>query len=931
MLAPVPPPASSLVTSLQQPRHSPPPAEARPRVLIADDRAENLLALEAVLEPLDVEVVRASSGSEALARSAEQEFAVIVLDVMMPGVDGLETARQLKSRSASRLTPIIFLTALDVDRRRVHDGYASGAVDYLFKPMDPDVVRAKVSAFVDLYTNRRAENWTQRRRYADQAAAAAEAAYREGDQRFQLLAESVPAMVWTASRDGRVEFMNAYGAAYVGVDLHDVASLRWSRHVHADDIAITRARWKQAVRGGVAYETEVRIWSVERRAWRRHLARAVPRHDGDGTVLGWVGVNTDVEDSMRAEEELYELQLTAEREARIASDDARVDLAKAVGRLERLQALTAALSQAATPVEVATAVVANSVAALGASAGVVAMLAPESEQQRRQLRVLQATGYAAEVLAPWSEIPVDASVPLADAVRRCAPIEVRTPAELHERYADLRGALVFNDASYTLPLVAQGQVIGALGLSFASDPCLTDDDRALAGAIALQGAQALHRAELLAAERRAREDAERARQRIAFLSDAGAALNETLDYKETLQSLATSAVPFLADYALVDMLDERGHIARVACATTAEEKRTLLEQSFAYVSGAVDFNNLLHAAAADGKPRLVTSIDDATLRRMARNDEHLQVMRAVGGASAMVVPLRARSRTLGVVIFGRWSQDRPFGPADLTLGEELARRAAIAIDTAQLYEAAQEANRAKASFLAAVSHDLRQPLNASLGFLDIALMGLRGDFPMPLRDDLERVRRNQQHLLALINDVLSFARVEAGQLVVRREVVVLADVLQTLPSLVSPQADAKQIDLAIAACPSTLGVVGDPERVLQVFTNLLTNAIKATPERGRVSIECDPAGDVVLAHVRDSGIGIPPDMCDRIFEPFVQVSRSLNRPQEGIGLGLSISRNLARAMGGELTVDSRVGEGSTFTLRLPRAPAIAPVIPSTVA
>nr|MBA3889530.1 response regulator [Gemmatimonadaceae bacterium] len=237
------------MTSLQKPRHSPAPAEPLPRVLIVDDRAENLLALEAVLEPLAVEVVRASSGLEAIARSAEQEFAVVLLDVMMPGVDGLETARQLKARSVSRLTPIIFLTALDVDRRRVHDGYASGAVDYLLKPIDPAVVRAKVSAFVDLYRNRRTENWQQRRRYADQVAAAAEAAYREGDQRFQLLAESVPAMVWTARGDGRVEFMNAYGAAYVGVSLQDVASLRWSRHVHPDDVGFTRERWKQAVRG----------------------------------------------------------------------------------------------------------------------------------------------------------------------------------------------------------------------------------------------------------------------------------------------------------------------------------------------------------------------------------------------------------------------------------------------------------------------------------------------------------------------------------------------------------------------------------------------------------------------------------------------------------------------------------------------------------
>jgi signal transduction histidine kinase len=293
----------------------------------------------------------------------------------------------------------------------------------------------------------------------------------------------------------------------------------------------------------------------------------------------------------------------------------------------------------------------------------------------------------------------------------------------------------------------------------------------------------------------------------------------------------------------------------------------------------------------------------------------------------VVIPLRTRDQILGVLTLGRVNAEQPYTAVDLRLAEDLGRRASVAIDTARLYEAAQAANQAKATFLAAISHDLRQPLNASLGFLDIALMGIRGDVGPELRQDLERVRRNQQHLLALINDVLSFARVEAGQLLVRREVVPLREIFEALPALVSPQADARGVALTIPSCPPTLNVLADYERVVQVFTNLLTNAIKATPAGGSVVVECEVGGDVILGRVRDSGVGIPAEMRERIFEPFVQVSRSLSRPEEGIGLGLSISRNLVRAMGGELTVESTVGRGSVFTVRLPSAVTVTPAMP----
>ncbi|HEU5175266.1 MAG TPA: ATP-binding protein [Gemmatimonadaceae bacterium] len=900
------------------------PTDPVPTVLIVDDRKENLLALEAVLDPIGIRVVRASSGLEAVARCREEEFAVVVLDVMMPGADGVETARRIKELGASRLTPIIFLTAAESDRRRIHDGYASGAVDYLFKPIDPDVLRAKVAAFVEMYRNRRADHWLQRRRYADQAAAATAAAHREGEQRFRLLAESVPAMVWTASADGRPDSMNAFGARYVGAGTDRVSDVQWTDHVHPDDVATARREWVRSVRTSSPFEVEVRIWSAERSEFRRHIARAAPRRNASGSVLGWVGVNSDVEESKLAEEAAHELQLTAERRARIASDDARVELARALDRIARLQALTAALSEAATPAEVARAVVVHGVAALNASAVVVAMLDRDEHGTAQRLRVVATHGYPQRATDPWREIPIDAELPISQAARLGKPVFVGDPEVRVREFPLLAGVEAVHASAYAMPLTVRGEVIGVLGLSFPTADELSAEDQRFADGIARQCAQALHRAELFAAERRAHQEAETARRRVEFLSEAGAVLNESLDYQQTLQALVEVAVPFLGDYALVDMLGADGTLQRLALMHWDPAKRELLTESVQHIAMSPDAAHPIHGAIVDGTSRLFSPCGHDVIARIARSPRHLELLEALELTSLLVVPLRARDRTRGVMVFGRTTPGPGYSAADLQLAEDLVRRASIAIDTAILYEQAQEANRAKASFLAAISHDLRQPLNASLGFLEIALMGIRGDVSAALREDLERVRRNQQHLLALINDVLSFARVEAGQLLVRRDVVPLREVLDGLPSLVSPQANAKGITLSIRGCPRDVTVLGDRDRVVQIFTNLLTNAIKATPSGGRVSVECEPGGDVVLGHVRDTGVGIPDEMRDRIFEPFVQVARSLNKPEDGIGLGLSISRNLARAMGGDLTVESALGQGSVFTVRLPTAALATP-------
>jgi signal transduction histidine kinase len=244
-----------------------------------------------------------------------------------------------------------------------------------------------------------------------------------------------------------------------------------------------------------------------------------------------------------------------------------------------------------------------------------------------------------------------------------------------------------------------------------------------------------------------------------------------------------------------------------------------------------------------------------------------------------------------------------------------AQQKAIA-DARRLAES-EAANSAKTQFLTAMSHELRTPLNAIGGYTELLSMGLGGSITSEQLDYLERIRKSQQHLMGIISDLLNFSRIEAGHVMYDIAPVLLSKILDTVIPMVEPQALAKGVGLKRGSTEPKAIAMGDRAKIAQILVNVLSNAIKFTDTGGRVTVNVAATAATASISVVDTGRGIAADKLESIFEPFVQLGRSLSSSHEGTGLGLAISRDLAYAMNGDLTVESVEGEGSTFTLTLP--------------
>ena len=485
-------------------------------------------------------------------------------------------------------------------------------------------------------------------------------------------------------------------------------------------------------------------------------------------------------------------------------------------------------------------------------------------------------------------------------------------------------------------LRARGSTLGTMTFAYAeSGRHYHRADVALARELAHRAAVALDNSRLHEAERRARAAAETAERRTAFLANASAVLASSLDYETTLRAVADLAVPFIADWCTVEVVETDGSIRRLALALGDPAKRALVEAAASASAESQGRNprNPRTRVLRRGTPLLVPAVGDADLVAFAEDDEHLRAMRALACRSAMLVPLNARGETLGVLTLATAESQRTYGPDDLTLTEDLARRAAMAIDNARLYEGerraraeAQDANRAKDEFLSTVSHELRTPLQAMLGWVAVLRQGKLGEAKAARAMDI--IEQSGRAQARLIGDLLDVSRMVSGRLRIEMRPVILPPIVQAAIDAVQPTAEAKRVHVRCLFDPSIGPVAGDADRLQQVVWNLLSNAVKFTPSGGRVELRLERDGPEARIVVLDTGQGIPADFLPHVFERFRQGEdvRSARR-QGGVGLGLAIARHLVELHGGRVHVESAgVGHGTTFTVVLPQAPLAAPAM-----
>jgi PAS domain S-box-containing protein len=723
-------------------------------ILLVDDHPENLTALEAILSGLDQNLVRAYSGREALRLLLKDDYALILMDAEMPGMDGYETAQLIRMRPRSRHTPIIFLTAINKDANQVFRGYSVGAVDYIFKPLVPEILKYKVLVFVDQYLKtseiaRQAEQMARMNRELEAANARMSQLFRDVQNKnveLQMERDFVTTVLHTAGslvlildREGCILRFNRFCEQLTGYTFDDVKG---------------------------------------RKVWELLLP---PR---------------------------------------------QVDAA--IAHFERVRQSSCMIECENTWV----------------------------------------TKDGTQRLIAWCHTPLPGNGPHAEYI-------IATGMEITERRKAEE---------------VRAQVIR---------------------------------------EQAARIEAETAQRRFAFLAEASASLFSTLDPQNILRIAARLAVPGISDWCIVYSKSESGALEPVQVAHEDRNKDEAARALLNYSPDSSQEHHPLLKVHRTAQADLIPELQPERLEAFASNENHLAILRYLGLTAAIVVPLVARGRVLGVIQFSSSSPARRFGCPELSLAEDFGHRVAMAIENARLYHKAQEASNAKDQFLATISHELRTPLNAMLGWARLLRSG-KLDAASSARA-IETIERNARAQAQLIEDILDISRIVTGKLRLSFQNVELAPIIESALDAARPTAEIKGIRLESELDGACDIISGDPNRLQQIAWNLISNAVKFTPAGGRVMVRLQRSDSLVQLSVQDNGQGISPEFLPHVFERFSQAEGSSTRSHTGLGLGLSIVRHLVELHGGNVRAESAgAGSGATFTVTFPAPAARAQVAQSEI-
>jgi PAS domain S-box-containing protein len=412
------------------------------------------------------------------------------------------------------------------------------------------------------------------------------------------------------------------------------------------------------------------------------------------------------------------------------------------------------------------------------------------------------------------------------------------------------------------------------------------------------------------------DDQKRAEQKLGFLAEASATLSVLVDPESTLGNLARLSVPSFADWCEVYLLDERRRI-RLIGASADPSREAALRRLWESYPPRWDSPSPVVRVLKTGRSELTAELTEALARELAHDDEHLRLVRELDPKSFVLVPLTVRGATVGALGFFVSLSGRRYVKADLDLAEDLARRAAVAIDNARLYQEARASDRRKDEFLAMLAHELRNPLAPVRNALHV--IHLRGkERRQAIQHAHEVIERQVEHMVRLVDDLLDVSRITRGKINLQQEVIDIGLIVTRAVEGSRPLIDARRHALEVVVPEDELQVEGDPTRLAQVLWNLLNNAAKYTPEGGRIRLVVEREPGAVLLRVRDTGVGIPGEVLPKVFDLFTQADRTLDRAQGGLGIGLTLVRQLTEMHGGTVEAHSEgPGRGSEFVVRLP--------------
>ena len=471
-------------------------------------------------------------------------------------------------------------------------------------------------------------------------------------------------------------------------------------------------------------------------------------------------------------------------------------------------------------------------------------------------------------------------------------------------------------SSLAAPMIVMGRTVGGFEVQSLELAAYTQEHATAMRMAANLAAIAIENVQLFSREKEARSVAEDAELRSAFLAEASTLLTTSLDYHTTLKNLTHLVVPRLADWCAIDMPGENGGLERVAIAHTDSSKEELARQMSRRYPYDMDGAHPIVKALRTGQPTLTEEVTEEMLIAAYPIAERRAYVRELGLKSFMIVPLIVRGRTLGVITFVIAETERRYTKTDLAFAEDLARRAAMAVDNSRLYGEVEQANRLKDEFLATLSHELRTPLTAILGWSRLLRAGSLDESSGARA--LEAIERNALSQKQLIDDILDVSRIITGKLQLHRQSVSLVSVIEAAVDSIRPAAEAKHIEIRLHLTPRAGLVSGDPNRLQQVIWNLLSNGVKFTPEHGRVEVRLERSGSSVQIKVSDTGRGIPKEFLPYIFDRFRQADQTATRAHGGLGLGLSVVRHLVELHGGTVKAESGgEGQGATLTVSLP--------------